>query len=229
MGRNLKEDCTVCKKEIRKDAMARHMRTHKTPYGRPEREVGVALHDKKGTNFFITFTEGHVKEILSKRMAEIEEFKQYIICDETGASGTANPHSHVVCVLNEALNFTNFRSMWNLYELPKYGDIESCKNLRQAFKYCSKEDHLCDFAAIDADYLHHHTTSYLASLRYKHLSNTSYPYCRLVGSQRRELISSISANLLANSSLTCPSTNVRKKLVPFLSWIATPTSLTAFP
>lgn len=166
--------------------MQRHMRTHKTPYGRPEREVGVPLMEKKGHNFFMTFTEGHVKEILAERLADIEEFKQYIICDETGASGTPNPHSHAVVVLKDALNFTNFRSLWLLYELPNYGDIESCKNLRQAFKYCSKEDHKCDFAAVDADYLHHHTTSYLASLRYQTLSNTSYPYCRLVGPQRRE-------------------------------------------
>ena len=179
-------DCKVCKKEIRSNNMTRHLRTHNTPYGREAREVGVPEYTKKGYNFFMTFVDGHVKDELAKRLADIEEIKQYIICNETGASGVSNPHSHAVVVLNEAINFINFKKFWDLYELPKYGDIESCKNLRQAFKYCSKEDHLCDFAAIDADYLHHHTTSYLASLRYKTLASTSYPYCRLVGPQRRE-------------------------------------------
>jgi hypothetical protein len=98
----------------------------------------------------------HVKDVLAERFAAIEEIRQYIICDETGASGVSNPHSHAVVVLREALNFTDFKKFWDLYELPKYGDIESCKNLKQAFKYCSKEDNECDFAAIDADYLHLH-------------------------------------------------------------------------
>jgi hypothetical protein len=186
MGKHLMHDCKVCKKQVRSDNMTRHLRTHDTPYGRSIREVGVPEKDKKGYNFFMTFVDGHVKDELAKRLADIEEIKQYIICDETGASGSPNNHSHAVVVLNEAINFVNFKKFWDLYELPKYGDIESCKNLRQAFKYCSKEDHLCDFAAIDADYLHHHTTSYLASLRYKTLASTSYPYCRLVGSQRKE-------------------------------------------
>jgi len=186
MGKHLMKDCPVCKKEIRSNNLTRHMRTHNTPYGKAVRQEGVAQHDRKGTNFFITFTDGHVKDVLSERFVDIEEIKQYIICDETGASGACNPHSHVTLVLKEPLSFENFRNFWNLYELPKYGDIESCKNLRQSFKYCSKEDHECDFAAIDADYLHVHTSSYLASKRYKQLVNTSYPYCRLVGPQRRE-------------------------------------------
>ena len=182
-------DCAVCHKEIRSDNMPRHKRTHAVPYGRNKpAQPETSLRDNQGTNFFITFTGGWVKDILAKRFAEIDEIAQYIICDETGASGAPNPHSHAVVVLRKdrALNFTNFKSWWDLFELPAYGDIESCKNLRQSFKYCSKEDHLCDFAAIDADYLHCHTTSYLASLRYKNLSPTSYPYCRLVGPQRRE-------------------------------------------
>ena len=103
--------------------------------------------------------------------AAIEEIRQYIICNETGASGESNPHSHAVVVLNEPLNFINFKKFWDLYELPKYGDIESCKNLKQSFKYGSKEDNECDFAAIDADYLHIHTTSYLASC-WHHKSNS---------------------------------------------------------
>lgn len=186
--RHLKKDCPVCKKEIRSDNFQRHLRTHKTPYGKKviDEQVRPEIHDRKGVNFFITFTEGHVKEELSKRFPDIEEIRQYIMCDETGASGEANNHSHAVLVMREAINFTDFKKWWDLYELPTYGDIESCKNLKQAFKYCSKEDHKCDFAAIDADYLHLHTTSYLASLRYKNLTPTSYPYCRLMGAQRRE-------------------------------------------
>ena len=181
-------DCAVCKKEIRSNNMQRHLRTHQTPYGKKvvEEQVRAPQHDRKGVDFFITFVDGHVKDVLAERFAAIEEIRQYIICDETGASGVSNPHSHAVVVLREALNFTDFKKFWDLYELPKYGDIESCKNLKQAFKYCSKEDNECDFAAIDADYLHLHTTSYLASLRYKYLAPTSYPYCRLVGAQRRE-------------------------------------------
>lgn len=121
------------------------------------------------------------------RLYKIEEIKQYIICDETGASGEANPHSHCVIVLTEKMNFENFKKFWvGTYELPMYQDVESTKNLRQSFKYCSKEDHKCDFAAIDADYLHMHTQSYLASQRYSTLSNTSYPYCRMQGANRRE-------------------------------------------
>lgn len=181
MGKCRMIDCTVCKKEIRSNNMTRHMRTHRTPY---EKKI---THDKKGVNFFMTFVNGWFKEELSERLAKIEEIKQYIICNETGASGEENKHSHAVVVLTEALSFENFKKFWEgTYLLPKYGDIESCKNIRQSFKYCSKEDHLCDFAAIDADYLHPHTTSYLASLRYDRLSITSYPYCRLVGPQRRE-------------------------------------------
>lgn len=110
-----------------------------------------------------------------------------ISCDETGASGKANPHSHCVVVIKEKLSFEEFRLFWvATYELPKYQDIESCRNLRQSFKYCSKEDHLCDFAAVDADYLHIHTQTYLASTRYSTLSNTSYPYCRHQGANRKE-------------------------------------------
>ena len=179
-------DCAVCKKEIRSNNMTRHLRTHNTPYGKAVRQEGVPQHDKKGCNFFITFVGGHVKDVLSERFAAIEEIRQYIICNETGASGESNPHSHAVVVLKEPLNFVNFKKFWDLYELPKYGDIESCKNLKQSFKYCSKEDNECDFAAIDAVYLHIHTTSYLASKRYKTLVSTSYPYCRMVGPQRRE-------------------------------------------
>ena len=183
-------DCTVCKKEIRSDNMARHMRIHsKKPYKAPKKVDGkeqTVQNDKKGTNFFITF-QSHVKEILKERLPRIEEIRQYIVCNETGASSHVNEHSHCVVVLEEKLSFEEFRLFWcATYELPKYDDIESCRNLRQSFKYCSKEDHLCDFAAIDADYLHIHTQSYLSSVRYSTLCNTSYPYCRLQGAQRRE-------------------------------------------
>jgi hypothetical protein len=67
--------------------MARHLRTHNTPYGKAVRQEGVPQHDKKGCNFFITFVDGHVKDELSKRFVDIEEIRQYIICNETGASG----------------------------------------------------------------------------------------------------------------------------------------------
>ncbi|CAC5387952.1 unnamed protein product [Mytilus coruscus] len=66
------------------------------------------------------------------------------------------------------------------------GDIESCKNLRQCIKYCSKEDHDCEFSAVDGDYLHLHTQSYLGSIRYEKLNDTCYPYCRMQGPVRRE-------------------------------------------
>lgn len=89
--------------------------------------------------------------------------------------------SHTVVVMKEKHTFEQFRAFWTLYELPNYGDIESCKNLRQSFKYCSKEDHFCEFSAVDADYLHMHTISYLCSL-----SNTSFPYCGIQGSVRRQ-------------------------------------------
>jgi hypothetical protein len=46
-------------------------------------------------HFFITFVDGHVKDVLAERFAAIEEIRQYIICDETGASGVSNPHGGV--------------------------------------------------------------------------------------------------------------------------------------
>lgn len=166
--------------------MSRHMRTHSNPYKKVEGKIDAVIHDKKGLNFFMTF-QSHVKKELSDRLYKIEEIKQYIICDETGASGAPNPHSHCVVVLHEKLSFLEFKLFWvGTYELPVYQDIESCKNLKQSFRYCSKEDHLCDFAAVDADYLHMHTQSYLAATRYSNLSNTSYPYCRMQGVNRRE-------------------------------------------
>ena len=72
-------DCAVCKKEIRSNNMTRHLRTHNTPYGKAVRQEGVPQHDKKGTNFFITFVGGHVKDILSERFVDIDEIRQYII------------------------------------------------------------------------------------------------------------------------------------------------------
>ena len=78
MGKNLMHDCKVCKKQIRSNNMTRHLRTHNTPYGKAVREVGVAIHDKKGTNFFLTFVDGHVKDELAKRLAEIEEINSLL-------------------------------------------------------------------------------------------------------------------------------------------------------
>ncbi|CAG2221374.1 unnamed protein product [Mytilus edulis] len=70
--------------------------------------------------------------------------------------------------------------------MPPYGDIESCKNLRQCFKYCSKEDQNCEYNNVDGDYLHIHTSSYISGLRYERLNSASYPYCRMQGVQRIE-------------------------------------------
>ena len=133
MGKHLKVDCTVCKKEIRSDNLARHMRTHPNPYKKVEGKIEQVIRDKSGTNFFLTFQK-HVKAEFSDRLYKIEEIKQYIICDETGASGEANPHSHCVIVLTEKMNFENFKKFWvGTYELPMYQDVESTKNLPQEF------------------------------------------------------------------------------------------------
>lgn len=98
--------------------MTRHMRTHaKTPYKKDKNVDGKldsVIRDKKGTNFFLTFQK-HVKAELTDRLYKIEEIKQYIICNETGASGEANNHSHCVVVLKEKLSFEEFRLFLGCY------------------------------------------------------------------------------------------------------------------
>jgi hypothetical protein len=96
----------------------------------------------------LPFTEGQVKDILAERFGPIEEIKQFIVCDETGASGAPNPHSHAVLVMKEAINFTDFKKWWDLYELPNYGDIESCKNLKQAMAFCKGDKEINTFSVM---------------------------------------------------------------------------------
>jgi hypothetical protein len=69
MGKHRMIDCAVCKKEIRSNNMQRHLRTHQTPYGKKvvEEQVRAEKHDRKGVNFFITFVDGHVKDVLAER------------------------------------------------------------------------------------------------------------------------------------------------------------------
>jgi hypothetical protein len=76
--RHLKKDCPVCKKEIRSDNFQRHLRTHKTPYGKKviDEQVRPEIHDRKGVNFFITFTEGHVKEEIHPQRNLLTQFEQ---------------------------------------------------------------------------------------------------------------------------------------------------------
>ncbi|CAG2224038.1 unnamed protein product [Mytilus edulis] len=164
-------DCRICDKEIRTDNLERHMRTHNSS----KKIVGkkdTVKRESGGSNFFITFSS-HVKTILSERFVDLlDDIKQYIICDETGL--TDNAHSHLCIVMKTKYTFTAFHAWWEIHELPKYRDIESCKNLRQCWKYCSKEDHLCEAYAVDGDYLHPHTQSYLCSLRYGKITDETY-------------------------------------------------------
>jgi hypothetical protein len=49
-----------------------------TYYGKKvvEEQVRAPQHDRKGVNFFITFVDGHVKDVLAERFAAIEEIRQ---------------------------------------------------------------------------------------------------------------------------------------------------------
>ena len=54
---------------LRSLGLATSLSYNNTPYGKKvvEEQVRAEKHDRKGVNFFITFVDGHVKDVLAER------------------------------------------------------------------------------------------------------------------------------------------------------------------
>ncbi|OWF49653.1 hypothetical protein KP79_PYT20393 [Mizuhopecten yessoensis] len=76
--------------------------------------------------------------------------------------------------------------MWEGYELPMFDDIESVKHFKQAVKYCSKEDYLCDLKGIDHDLLSTLKLAWCYAQKVDILNPLHYPFCRLIPGEQRK-------------------------------------------
>ncbi|OWF45429.1 Master replication protein [Mizuhopecten yessoensis] len=177
--------CDHCHKQMNEQNLARHTRTCKE---NPDNaDIQQQRKQYPGVTFFITW-QSHVKYIAEQLGEMHEDIKSFIICDELGAGQEPHEHSHAVIIMHpeRKMTFDQFKHYWEIHDLPEYQDIQACKNVKQAVKYCSKEDYLCHIMAVDHDYLSTLKLAWCYSQRTEKFNPLHYPYCRMIPGEQRK-------------------------------------------
>lgn len=154
--------------------------------------------NKGGTQFKLQF-HGAKKYKIVKKLLAIDRtkeglfvfpswIKQFIIGNEFGSGATANPHCHAVLVTKKRLKFKFLKQQWKLITGIKIDDIQSCKDIRQEVRYCTKEDYRPVNYNFDWDLCSLGCLAYHYANKYDVFSKKSYPYMKLQPWQKKDFI-----------------------------------------
>lgn len=181
MGLNKKADCPECGKNMRKDNLKRHMKTHK-----PKEKVKRL--NRTSTNFFLTF-QHPCKYALVKRLKMHMGnpwVKGLTIGNEWGSGYQPNGHCHVLLSVEQGYSLEHLKSkLMDDYRIVP-ADVQVAKSVKDSVRYISKEDYKCMSSGHDKDYLSVICKAYLYSLKQKKFRPTEYPYCQMVPWQKKE-------------------------------------------
>lgn len=196
--------CEPCGTEVFAHQWARHCATakHKKSTGgiippmkaRKEgsgKDKGV----KPGVNFFITFTKlmkYQWLETANRHQKYFEKYiKSYIIGNEWGVGGLGHhAHSHMIIIMKEPHTLVQMQKIIKGLTKEVANDIQSCKNVKNAVAYCSKEDVRCAISNMDLDWLSLVCLAWKTANRnnFTKLNITSYPCCRLMLAQQKQFM-----------------------------------------
>lgn len=152
--------------------------------------------NKGGTQFKLQF-HGAKKYKIVKKLISIDRtkqglfvfpswIKQFIIGNEFGSGTEANPHCHAVLVTKKRVKFKLLKEQWKLITGIRIDDIQSCKDIRQEVKYCTKEDYRPVNYNFDWDLCSLGCLAYLYASKYDTFSKVSYPYMKLQPWQKKD-------------------------------------------
>lgn len=152
--------------------------------------------NKGGTQFKLQF-HGAKKYKIVKKLVHIDRtkvgllafpswIKQFIIGNEFGSGAEANPHCHAVLITKKRLKFKFLKEQWKLITGIRIDDIQSCKDIRQEVKYCTKEDYRPVNYNFDWDLCSLGCLAYHYANKYDMFSKVSYPYMKLQPWQKRD-------------------------------------------
>lgn len=154
--------------------------------------------NKGGTQFKLQF-HGAKKYKIVKKLLAIDRtkvglfvfpswIKQFIIGNEFGSGSEANPHCHAVLVTKKRLKFKFLKQQWKLITGIRIDDIQSCKDIRQEVRYCTKEDYRPVNYNFDWDLCSLGCLAYHYANKYDMFSKISYPYMKLQPWQKKDFI-----------------------------------------
>lgn len=142
--------------------------------------------DKKGQHFFLTFQSPVKYKIGMKLAMKYQTAEMYIdqciVGNEWGIS-QFNGHAHAYVKTKEKMKFEDFKKMWVEHTSTKIADLQSCKNVKCAIQYVSKEDVKCIQKNIDLDMVSLNCKAYLAAQQGP-FNPGRYPYGNLARHQQ---------------------------------------------
>lgn len=199
--------CEVCKKDVSKKNWSRHIKTkehcentdvhsvvnnlEKKKDKKKDKKNPERKRDSKCQNFFCTFQKYRKYRIQKYYEWQIRNKNNFwiksIIVGNEWSGG--HEHSHAVVTTQEKINFKTFQIKWKSTFKCRVDDLQSCKKVKDAVRYVSKEDHLCIFDGVDKDHLSLKTKCYYWAYKSgfrNTFSPAMYPYCNLSTQQQRQ-------------------------------------------
>lgn len=145
----------------------------------------------KGKHYFLTWNKPMKYKVL-KRLAPTHrncEFYPWMKCltigNEWGVDFIGHGHCHAVLTTLDPTKIEDVKKILKEDYRLKPNDIQSCKNLKKAINYVSKEDVKCISTGHDKDFLSIQCKAYIAAERGGALLPSTYPYCNLIPWQKR--------------------------------------------